>query len=84
MPETSHFIAAAAPTWQLQRRCEPPPRHQLLAMPPMLQAAQAPCASEVVRLHPDLGISKTVMPRRKVSSQLRLLASVPETKNYTY
>lgn len=50
-----------------------------------LQAAQAPSASEVVWLLPSCGISKTVMPTRKVSSQmLRLFASVPETKNCTY
>lgn len=49
------------------------------------QAVQAPSASEVVWQRPSPGISKTVRPKRKVSSNtLRLLASVPETKNYTY
>lgn len=36
--------------------------------PPTLQAAQAPRASDMVRPLPSSGASKTVMPRRKVSS----------------
>lgn len=69
MPETSYFTAA--PTQQLPRR---PLVTSCWETPPTPQAAQAPRAGEGVRPLLCLGVSETVMLRRKVSSRRLRLA----------